>query len=124
MSQLEDNLKHFSRLYLFIFYSQLQKIIEKTLFFLGFFNVLRKALEFFGNALEDSLGMPWGGFGASWGGLGESLGRPWEVLGTPWERLGEDLGTPWDELPWMKGFPWGKLLGRPPRDVGMRSALR
>ena len=92
MGQIGGNLKHFPCLYLFILHSQLQKIIEKTLFFLGFFDVLRKALEFFGNALEDSLGMPWGGFGASWGGLGECLERPWEVLEAPWEGLGYALG--------------------------------
>ena len=40
-----------------------EKIIEKPLFFLGFFNTLRKSLEASGNALGDPLVTPWGALG-------------------------------------------------------------
>ena len=60
------------------------KIIEKPLFFLGFFDVLKKSVESFRNALGKPLGTPWGTFGT-----------PWEALGAPWGHLGETLGTPW-----------------------------
>ena len=76
------------------------KIIEKTLFFFSFFNILREALEASGNALEDSLGGPGVTLGTPWG----ALGKPWEALGAPWEAL----GTPWEAL----GTPWKTLLGR------------
>ena len=66
------------------------KIIEKTLFFLSFFDILRKSLEAFGNALEGFLGMP----GEPLGTPGEALGTPWEALGTFWEGLGDALGGP------------------------------
>jgi hypothetical protein len=74
------------------------KIIEKPLFFIGFFNISRKSLEVIGNALGQPLGTPWGA-------LGDALGTPWEALGTPWEAL----GTPWKVL----GMLWEVLLGEP-----------
>ena len=40
-----------------------QKIIEKQLFFLWFFNILMKSFKALRNALGDSLGTPWGAFG-------------------------------------------------------------
>ena len=83
------------------------KIIEKPLFFLGFFDILRKSLEAFGT--------PWGAF---WECLGEALGTPGRALGTPWEALGapgKALGTPWSalETPWRASWEeaW-KNLGR------------
>ena len=66
------------------------KIIEKTLFFLGFFNILREAFEALGNALGDSLGRPGVTLGTPW----EAFGEPWEALGAPWEAS----GTPWEAL--------------------------
>ena len=44
------------------------KIIEKPLFFLGFFNISRKFLEAFGNVLWGPLGTPWEALlgGPSW----------------------------------------------------------
>ena len=84
------------------------KIIEKPLFFLGFFNISRKSLEVIGNALGQPLGTPWGA-------LGDALGTPWEALGTPWEALGtpwEALGTPWKAL----GDFLGKTLEEPLED--------
>ena len=83
------------------------KIIEKPLFFPGFFHILRNSLEAFGIALGDSLGMPWGAPGDA----SESLGRPGERLG---DALG-GLGGPWERLarPWERlGGPWERL-GRP-----------
>ena len=57
------------------------KIMQKPLFFLGFFNILRKPVEVFGNAMEIPLGMPWRGLEDAWGRLGDA-----------WERLGDALG--------------------------------
>ena len=78
------------------------KIIEKPLFFLGFFNILRKSLEAFGNALRDPLGTPRGVLGDAWGSLGDALGGLGDAL--------EDLG---DAVEGLGGFPW-KNLGRTP----------
>ena len=55
------------------------QIIEKPLFFLSFFDVLKKSLEAFGNTLANPSGMPWGAFGDAWEGLGDALGS----LGDP-----------------------------------------
>ena len=79
------------------------KIMQKPLFFLGFFNILRKSLEAFGNALGVPLGMPWGAFRDAWESLGDALGG----LGGAEGGLGEASGWPF----W--GFPRGNLLGRP-----------
>ena len=80
------------------------KIIEKPLFFLGFFNISGKSLETLGNALKsvrvglgDASGTPWEHLERPWG----RLGRPWGRLGTPWGRLGRPswrtfLGRPWE----------------------------
>jgi len=57
------------------------KIIEKPLFFLGFFDILRKTLEALRNALGDSLGTPWDALGDAWGGLGDALGGLRDALG-------------------------------------------
>ena len=73
------------------------EIIEKPLFFLGFFNISRKSLEVIGNALGQPLGTPWGA-------LGDALGTPWEVLGDALEDL---LGRPWKRPP----------LGRPNKEI-------
>ena len=62
------------------------KIIAKPLFFLSFFDILRKSLEAFWNALGDPLGTPWGGLGDALGGLGgvlEGLGGALGGLGSP-----------------------------------------
>ena len=87
------------------------KIIEKPLFFLGFFNISKKSLEALGNALEDA----WGGPGDAWGNLGGTLGDFLRTRGRlevpaarPWGRLGGlpgNLGTP-------RGTCW-KALGAP-----------
>ena len=69
------------------------KIIEKPLFFLGFFDILRKSLKALGNALGDSLGMPWGGLGYAWEGLGDALGGLGGAFGAPWEAFGDAKGT-------------------------------
>ena len=91
------------------------KIIEKPLFFLGFFDILRKSLEAFGT--------PWGAF---WECLGEALGTPGRALGTPWEALGapgKALGTPWSalEAPWRASWEkaW-KNLGRTTSRIHVR----
>ena len=63
------------------------KLIEKPLFFLCFFNILRKSSEAIGHALGDSLGTPWGVLGDAWGSLGKTLGGFRDALGA--------LGTPW-----------------------------
>ena len=72
------------------------KIIEKPLFFLGFFIILKKFLEAFGNAFGDPLGTPWGGLGDALGGFGDALGGPWDdrvgLLGGPGAALGALLG--------------------------------
>ena len=68
-----------------------EKIIEKPLFFLGFFDTSRKSLEALGNALGYPLGTPWGALGDArgalgdaWGGLGDALGGTLEdFLATP-----------------------------------------
>jgi hypothetical protein len=89
------------------------KIIEKPLFFLGFFNISRKSLEVIGNALGQPLGTPWGA-------LGDALGTPWEALGTPWEALGtpwEALGTPWKALGDFLGKTLEEPLGRSTPDA-------
>ena len=84
------------------------KIIEKTLFFLGFSSILKKSLESFGKAFggpfRDTLGSLWGRLGRLWG----RLGKLWACLGRPWGRLG---GTPGRTF----GFPWRNLLERPSR---------
>ena len=86
------------------------QIIEKTMFFLGFFDILRKSLEALGNALGDPLGIPWGALGTPW----EALGAPWETFGTPLECLGnalEGLGGPsWKTF--LEDL--GKTLEEPP----------
>ena len=48
------------------------KIMQKPLFFLGFFNILRKSVEVSGNAMEVPLEC-----------LGGALGTPGGTLGTP-----------------------------------------
>ena len=73
------------------------KIIEKPLFFLGFFNISRKSLEVIGNALGQPLGTPWGALGDALGTPWEALGTPWEALGTPWKALGDFLGKTLEE---------------------------
>ena len=78
-----------------------EKIIEKQLFFLGFFDTSRKSSEALGNALGEPLGTPWGN---PWERLGEPLGTPGEALGTP----GEALGTP----PGGQGVTWGGQTAR------------
>ena len=94
------------------------KIIEKPLFFLGFFDILRKSLEAFGT--------PWGAF---WECLGEALGTPGRALGTRWGALGgpwETLGTPWEALgaPWEAfGTPWETLRGEPWKNLGRTSLM-
>ena len=55
------------------------KIIEKPLFFLGFFDTSKKSLEALGDALGDLL---------------ESLRKPWGHLGSPWGCLGNPMWTP------------------------------
>ena len=82
------------------------KIIEKPLFFLGFFNILRKSLEAFGNALGDPLGTRWEALGDAWGDLVDTLGGLGDALGGLGDALGHLLGG-------TEGIPWGSLLGRP-----------
>ena len=78
------------------------KIIEKPLVFLGFFNILRKSLEVFGNALGEPLGTPWGALGDAWGSLGDAWGGLGDALGKPQgdlgNALGDPLGEPWENL--------------------------
>ena len=61
------------------------KIMQKPLFFLGFFNILRKSVEVFGNTLEIPLGMPWGSLEDAWGRLGDARGRLGDALEDGWE---------------------------------------
>ena len=75
------------------------KIIEKPVFFLGFF----KFLEAYGHASGSPFGTPWGGLGDALGGLGDALGGLGGARGTPWRAL---LGRP-------KGRHGRNLLGRP-----------
>ena len=93
------------------------KIVEKPLFFLGFFNISRKFVETCGNALGSvreglgsALGTPWRAFGEAGDALGGPSGRPgtpWKVLGTPKRAL---LGEPsWETL----GNALESLSGRP-----------
>ena len=85
------------------------KIIEKPLFFLGFFNTLRKSLEALGNALGDPLGAPWGAREDAWGGLGDALGGLGDALGGlggALGSLGAALGDPLEDL---LGGPWKNL---------------
>jgi hypothetical protein len=94
------------------------EIIEKPLFFLGFFNILRKSLEAFGNALGDPLGTPRGVLGDAWGSLGDALGG----LGDALEDLGDAVEGLGDALEDLLGKP---SLEDPPRrswDVAVREA--
>ena len=70
------------------------KIIEKPLFFLGFFNISRKSLEALGNALEEPLGMPLGGLGDALESLGDALGGLGDALGGLRDALGALLREP------------------------------
>ena len=87
-----------------------EKIIEKPLFFPGFFNTSRKSLEALGNTLGDPLGMPWGALGDTLGDLGNALGG----LG---DALGGLLGGPGHALEAL-GVPWEALLGEPSQEKG------
>ena len=94
------------------------KIIEKPLFFLGFFNLFKKALGSPWEHLGEPLGMPWEAPGDALGGLGDAL----ECLGDALGGLGDALG---------RGPSWENLLGRPPwkaqqgrRDVGRPKHLK
>ena len=97
-----------------------EKIIEKPLFFLGFFNTSRKSLEALVNALGEPLGTPWGAvgdargaLGDAWGGLGDALGGLGNALG----GLGDALGDPsWRTL----GKPWKNHLKDLPESTSMR----
>ena len=68
-----------------------EKIIEKPLFFLGFFDTSRKSLKACGDALGEPLGTPWGALGDARGGLGDARGGLGDALG----GLGDALGHPW-----------------------------
>ena len=94
------------------------KINEKPLFFLGFFDVLKKSVEALRNALGDPLGTPWRALGDALGGFGDAVGgfgAPWRAL---WRGLGDALGFPLEDDPW-KAYLGGSpcmLTASPPRD--------
>ena len=67
------------------------QIMEKVLFFQGFFNISKKPLEALRNAVGDPFGTPWGALGDAWGGLGDALGSLWGALGP-------QLGPTWAEM--------------------------
>ena len=67
------------------------KIMQKPLFFLGFFNILRKSVEVFGNAMEVPLGMPWRGLEDAWGRLGDAWGRLGDALGGAGGAMGDAM---------------------------------
>ena len=112
------------------------KIIEKPLFFLGFFDTLRKSLEVNPrqtqtrkNLPKKPLETPWGQLGRPWGRLGEpfketedALGGPSGRPGRPWDSFLEDLG---DALGVPSGRPFlGRPSGRPNKDERQRGARR
>ena len=90
------------------------KIIEKPLFFLGFFNLFKKALGSPWEYLGEPLGMPWEAPGDALGGLGdalECLGDALGGLGDTQEGLGDALGGPsWENL--LERPPWKAQQGR------------
>ena len=96
MCHLGVNVKLFSRLHLLIFHFQLQKIIEKLLFFLMFFRCFEESLgilwERLGRLFWNALGRLWGFLGRPWGVFGEALGGLGNALGAPWGGLGYALG--------------------------------
>ena len=79
-----------------------EKIIEKPVFFLGFFDTSSKSLKVLGNTLGEPLGTPWGALGDArgslgdaWGSLGDALGGLGDALGDPsWKNLGKTLEKP------------------------------
>ena len=83
-----------------------KKIIEKPMFFLGFFDTSKKSLEALGDALGDLLES-----------LGGALGTPWEPLGMPWRPYvdageGQTHGLSWGQLGANMGQlqpSWGHL---------------
>ena len=104
-----------------------EKIIEKPLFFLGFFDTSRKSLKACGDALGEPLGTPWGALGDArgslgdaWGGLGDARGGLGDALG----GLGDALGHPWgahlEELQAFRGVTSVKDLPGSPTRRGQR----
>ena len=81
-----------------------EKIIEKPLFFLGFFDTSKKSLEALGDALGDFLES-----------LGGALGTPGEPLGMPWKPY-VDAGEGQTQGQARKGRPKaGPSLEKPPK---------
>ena len=93
-----------------------EKIIEKPLFFLSFFDISRISLETLGSAVGDPLGTPWGALGNAWGALGDAWGSLGDALGSLGDALGglgDALGDPsWRTL----GKPGKNHLERPPQN--------
>ena len=92
------------------------KIIEKQLFYLGFYHIFEKTLESFGKALGDPLGTSWGTFGDAWGGFGAALGSFGAALGSLGDALGALLGGSSDFL--------GGISQKDPRKTPQNPRLR
>ena len=92
-----------------------QKIFEKPLFSLRFFNILTKSFKALGNALGDSLGTPWEGLGHTLGGFGDAL----ESLGSALGNFGDALGGLGDALGGLRD-----ALEGPTRELGRGPAKR
>ena len=70
------------------------KIIEKTLFFLGFFQYFKGRLGSLRERLGGLFGTPWGDLGDALGSLGGALGSLGGALG----GFGDALEDPWKNL--------------------------
>ena len=88
------------------------KIIEKPLFFLGFFDTSKKSLEALGDALGDLLES-----------LGGALGTPWEPLGMPWKPY-LDAGEGQTQGQARKGRPKAGPRWKWPPNKAFRDAYR